>query len=71
MNLLSEAMNGLGAVLLPVVAGLLFEELTFGGLVRLLFAPWPGAGQHGARVDRSPSAKCKRGERQPTQGERK
>ena len=42
MNLMTEAMNGLGAALLPVVAGLLFEELTFGGLVRLLMAPWPG-----------------------------
>jgi hypothetical protein len=41
MNLLTEAMNGLGAVLLPVVAGLLFEELMFGGLVRLLLAPRP------------------------------
>jgi len=45
MNLLTEAMNGLGAVLLPVAAGLLFEELTFGGLVRLLIAPWPGTGR--------------------------
>ena len=35
----------MGAVLLPVVAGLLLEELTFGGLVRLLIAPWPGAGK--------------------------
>ncbi len=41
MNLLSEAMSGLGVVLLPVAAGLLFEELTFGGLVRLLLAPRP------------------------------
>jgi len=41
MTLLDEAANGLGAVLLPVVAGLLFEELTLGGLVRLLIAPWP------------------------------
>jgi hypothetical protein len=32
----------LGAVLLPLVTGLLLEELTFGGLVRLLLAPWPG-----------------------------
>lgn len=31
----------LGAVLLPLVTGLLLEELTFGGLVRLLLAPWP------------------------------
>ena len=42
MNLLTEAMSGLGAALLPVVATLLLEELTFGGLVRLLIAPWPG-----------------------------
>ncbi len=41
MNLLLETMNGLGAVLLPVVAALLFEEFTFGGLVRLLLARQP------------------------------
>ncbi|MGA2277778.1 MAG: hypothetical protein ABSG00_09245 [Terracidiphilus sp.] len=45
MNLLMEATNGLGAVLLPLAAGLLFEELTLGGLVRLLFAPRPGTGR--------------------------
>ena len=49
MNLLTEATSGLGAVLLPVVAGLLFEELTFGGLVRLLIAPWPGARRQAER----------------------
>jgi hypothetical protein len=43
MNLLSEAMGGLGCALLPVVAGLLLEELTLGGLVRLLIAPRPEA----------------------------
>jgi hypothetical protein len=47
MNLLAEAMNGLGAVLLPVAAGLLFEELTFGGLVRLLVAPRPETHKRG------------------------
>jgi hypothetical protein len=52
MNLLGEAMSGLGAALLPVAAALLFEELTFGGLVRLLIAPWPEAGKHGARGER-------------------
>ena len=31
----------LSALLLPVVAGLLLEELTFGGLVRLLLVRWP------------------------------
>jgi hypothetical protein len=41
MNLLWEATRRLGVVLLPVVAALLLEELTYGGLVRLLIAPWP------------------------------
>ena len=50
MNLLNETMSGLGAVLLPVAAGLLFEELTFGGLVRLLLAPRPGTGR---RIERN------------------
>lgn len=44
--MIADAMNGLGAVLLPVAAGLLLEELTLGGLVRLLLAPWPGTGRH-------------------------
>jgi hypothetical protein len=39
-------MGSLGAALLPVVAGLLLEELTFGGLVRLLIAPWPKTRKH-------------------------
>jgi hypothetical protein len=63
MNLLTEAMNGLGAAVLPVVAALLLEELTYGGLVRLLVAPWPGSGRRGERGDRSSSLGCKRGER--------
>ena len=46
--MLADAMSGLGAALLPVVAALLFEELTFGGLVRLVIAPRPGARKHGA-----------------------
>ena len=47
MTLAADAMSGLGAALLPVVAALLFEELTFGGLVRLLIAPWPGTRKDG------------------------
>lgn len=42
MNLVADAMSGIGAALLPIAAALLFEELTFGGLVRLLLTPWPG-----------------------------
>jgi hypothetical protein len=45
MTLLTEAMGSLGAVLLPVAAGLLLEEMTLGGLVRLLLAPWPETGK--------------------------
>lgn len=62
MKLLTEAMNALGAVLLQLVALLLFEELTFGGLVRLLFAPRPGAGRREAPSDGSSSLGCRRGE---------
>ncbi len=74
MGLLADAMSGLGAALLPVAAALLFEELTFGGLVRLLLAPWPGAGKHGARGGR-PSPMCGRKEHKhmgdhPTNSER-
>ena len=53
MELLAEAVGGLGAALLPLVAALLVEELTFGGLVRLLLAPWPGTGrnkEHGKQM---------------------
>ena len=49
MSLLIDARGGLGAALLPVVAGLLLEELTLGGLVRLLIAPWPGTGKRKGR----------------------
>jgi len=41
MDLLTEGAKVLGTVLLPVVAALLLEELTFGGLVRLLIVPRP------------------------------
>jgi hypothetical protein len=49
MTVFSDAMGSLRAVLLPVAAGLLFEELTFGGLVRLILTPWPGTRKRGER----------------------
>lgn len=58
MNLLAEAMSGLGVVLLPVAAGLLLEELTFGGLVRLLLAPRPGTRRQGERTTGKGVRKC-------------
>ena len=67
MRLLAEAMSGIGAVLLPVAAALLLEELTFGGLVRLLIAPRPGARKHGARGGGSSQA-CGRKEHKDGNG---
>lgn len=69
MNVLMEAMNGLGAVLLQVAAALALEELTFGGLVRLMMAPRPGAGRCGACGD-DVSPDCKRSEPINPKGER-
>ena len=43
MNIFLNAINGLGAVLLPVVVALLFEEFTFGGLVRLILVQRPNS----------------------------
>jgi hypothetical protein len=45
MNLLACAISNLDAVLLPIAAALLLEELTYGGLVRLLLAPRPHTGK--------------------------
>jgi hypothetical protein len=75
MKLLTEAMSDLGAAMLPVVSALLLEELTFGGLVRLLMAPRPGASQHGVSGDaqRAPTSSlgCKRGKHNKQEGEGK
>jgi hypothetical protein len=45
MNLLANAISGLEAALLPLASALLVEELTYGGLVRLLLAPRPETGK--------------------------
>ena len=45
MNLLVSALSGLEAALLPLASALLLEELTYGGLVRLLLAPRPETGK--------------------------
>jgi hypothetical protein len=71
MNVVTDTMSGLGAALLPVAAALLFEELTFGGLVRLLLTPWPGTRKRAVRSDRSWSRGCKRGEHNQARGGKK
>jgi hypothetical protein len=45
MNLVASAISGLEAALLPLASALLLEELTYGGLVRLLLAPRPETGK--------------------------
>jgi hypothetical protein len=49
MRLFTEAINVLGAVLLQLAVGLLIEELTFAGLVRLILAPRPSTGKNKGR----------------------
>jgi hypothetical protein len=58
MNLLAHAISGFEAALLPVAAALLLEELTYGGLVRLLLAPRPGHTQHTEPNHRNGGEKC-------------
>jgi hypothetical protein len=45
VELFAEALSAIAAVVLTVACGLLCEELLFGGLVRLIVPPRPGAGK--------------------------
>ncbi|HUA91968.1 MAG TPA: hypothetical protein VL991_05340 [Terracidiphilus sp.] len=58
MDLLADALSGVGAVLLPIAAGLLFEELTLGGLVRLLLAPRPETGERKEHKNPNGGRRC-------------
>jgi hypothetical protein len=57
MNLLAHALSGLEVVLLPLASVLLLEELTYGGLVRLLLAPRPEAGEQREHTNRTGEVK--------------
>lgn len=63
-----DALNALNAILLPVAGGLLFEELTLGGLVRLLLAPRPKSSRNGVHRAGNCSENCSslRGRVEPT-----
>ena len=58
MSLLVNTISGFEAVLLPVAAALLLEELTYGGLVRLLLAPRPETGKPKEPNHRNGGRKC-------------
>lgn len=49
MELFAEAVSVVGALTLSVACGLLVEEMLFGGLVRLFFAPQAVARVRGER----------------------
>jgi len=51
MQIIAEAIHAMGAVLLQIAVALLFEELTFAGLVRLILAPRPEAKQPRERIN--------------------
>jgi hypothetical protein len=58
MNLLVHATTDIEAALLPMAAVLLLEELTYGGLVRLLLAPRPETGKQEEPNHRSGGGTC-------------
>ncbi|MGB8260860.1 MAG: hypothetical protein WCE75_10940 [Terracidiphilus sp.] len=60
MNPFAQVLHHLGAALLPLAVGLLFEELTFGGLVRLILAPWPRTGKQNERNHPRGGTPCSR-----------
>jgi len=45
METLADALSTLGVLLLPIAGTLLLEEILFGGLAQLLFAPQTVASQ--------------------------
>ncbi len=54
-----EATNAIGRALLSFAAALLFEELTIGGLVRLILAPRPRPAKQQERTHNdSGDSKC-------------
>ncbi len=59
MRFFTEAIQALGGVLLQVAALLLFEELSFAGLARLILAPRPAARKDGERKNQGES-RCSR-----------
>jgi hypothetical protein len=58
MIVLSKGASFFSEVLLPLAAALLLEELTFGGLVRLLLAPRPDTGRQKEPNHQNGGGKC-------------
>lgn len=58
MNFLARAISDVQAALLPVAAALLLEEMTYGGLVRLLLAPRTDTGKQPGPTTTNGGGKC-------------
>jgi hypothetical protein len=58
MNFLTRAISDFQAALLPVAAALLLEEMTYGGLVRLLLAPRTDTGKQEGPKHTNGGGKC-------------
>jgi len=58
MSFLARAISDVQAALLPVAAALLLEEMTYGGLVRLLLAPRTGSGKHKEPTHQNGGERC-------------
>jgi hypothetical protein len=58
MNWFDSGIALLGKVLLPIATALLLEELTYGGLVRLLLAPRPADQKHKSHQQKQGGGKC-------------
>jgi hypothetical protein len=58
MNWFSSVIAFAGPALLPIAAALLLEELTYGGLVRLLLARLPGDHKQEGPKPRVGGRKC-------------
>jgi hypothetical protein len=59
VHIFAEAIHAIGAVLLQIAVALLFEELTFAGLVRLILAPRPATDKHQERIHPSEQGESK------------
>ena len=60
MSVLANAITSLEAALLPLASALLLEELTYGGLVRLLLTPKPESSEQRGVLRHEGEGKCSR-----------
>ena len=60
MNVLANALTSLEAALLPLASALLLEELTYGGLVRLILTPKPETSKRSGVLRHEGEGKCLR-----------